>query len=238
MKKFGIGSVIMWFVIICALIIGIPLVINISCELLTIYTKLQFEWRLEWSTWCDIIAVAIPSALTCFVIKQSEVQQKANDDSQERMERINKRMLDLETKSSFLYFIPKINDDRIKKETGRVAQYRHDLSEPLALKGVGDDVAFVISEAVRFHSGETAILAKKPLFISKEEILDVLYVNLGLGNEQLNAPQIDLEIEIEMKNIRKYHYCQILYIGFEKDNDKWVINKFNMEIKEIEENAH
>lgn len=238
MKRLGIGNILKWFLVICAIIVAIPHVINLACEMLNTYTKLNFDWRVEWSSWSDLIAVAIPSALTCFVIKQSEEQQKANDGSQERMERINKRMLDLEAKSSFLYFIPKINDDRIKKEIGRIVPYRYDLREPLRLQSVGDDIAFVISETIRFNGCENDIVAKKPLFIAKEEPLGLLYVDLGLGNEQLVAPQIDLEIEIEMKNIKKYHYCQILYIGFEKDDEKWVINKFNMEIKEIEENAH
>lgn len=238
MKRLGIGNILKWFLVICAIIVAIPPVINLVCEMLNTYTKLNFDWRVEWSSWSDLIAVAIPSALTCFVIKQSEEQQKANDESQERMERINRRMLDLEAKSSFAYFVPQINDNRIKKEIGKVVPYRHDLSEPLKLKSVGNDVALVLSETVRFNGFENAILAQKPLFIAKEDSLDVLYVDLGFENPQLIEQQVDLEIEIEMKNIRKYHYSQILYIGFEKDGDKWVINKFNMEIKEIEENAH
>lgn len=237
MKKFGVGSVIMWFAIICAIIIAIPTVINISCEMLNTYTTLQFEWRLEWSTWCDIIAVAIPSALTCFVIKQSEVQQKASDKNQERMERINQRMLQLELKSRIGYMVPELYN-QIGTDNTRTVLYKHNLKRSICLKNIGDDDVFVISATVRANEREHFDSTNRPLYVSKHALYNDFCIDLQLSELELKQNQVDAEIELNLRNTKGYTYKQVLYIGFENQDGVGIINKFNTEIKEIEENAH
>lgn len=238
MKRLGIGNILKWFLVICAIIVAIPPVINLACEMLNTYTKLNFDWRVEWSSWSDLIAVAILSALTCFVIKQSEEQQKANDESQERMERINQRMVDMELKSSIGYFVPPLNKGQSTQQNGVVFPYKHDLKKYIDLDNIGNDDVFVISVAVRVNGKECLESTEKPLYISKLAPYNALKIELKLTVEELRKGQIDTEIEIKMKNTKGYIYAQVLYIGFENRNGIGTVDSFNMEIKEIEENAH
>lgn len=238
MKKFSFWSIIKWFTIICAIIVVLPMAINVLIELVCTKANINCNWHIEWSDWCSFIAVAIPSSLTCLVIKQSENQQNTNNENQARLERINERMLKMELKNHLGYFLPQINDDRIKAKIGRTVPYRYNLKDFLPLENAGDADIFVISTAVHHNRYINCGSKTDVLYISKQAPLNVLLVDLKIADDQLIAQKIDIELEIEMQNIKGYHYLQILYICFEKDQDMWVINRFNIELKELEDNAY
>ncbi len=238
MKKFYLLSILKCLFTVCLFIVAIPFLLNFFVSFLNAHTHIRCEWKISWSDWCDIVAVVIPSVLTWVVIKQSEEQQRVNEKNQDRMEHINQRMLDLERRAHFGYLIPELNDSRIKKELGRTVRYHHDLRSFVSLTNIGDDDIFILFSEIRVNGGRIQNPVKIPLYIAKQPPFNIFNVNLQLDDYDLAKNQIDVEIEIHMKNTKGYVYSQILFIGFENENGDGIINKFNISIEELDDNAN
>lgn len=234
MKKFGLGKVLGCFAVFGVLML-IPFFFNLSIEFINNRFNTTFTLEIQWDKWCDFIAVVLPSALTYIVIKQSEQQQKEHMEAQDRLDTINKRMLEMELKSRLGYFIPPFSQSVAGEE--RRIPYSYDLKGYIRLENNGDDDVFVSSVKVINGNNAHNECADKHLYFSKKSPYNVLLINLKLSEEQLLEKQIDVKIEINMKNTKGYQYSQRLDIGFANHNGTGEINKFNMDIQEIDKDA-
>lgn len=234
MKKIGLGKVLGCFAAFGVLML-IPFLFNLSIELINNRFNTTFTLEIQWDKWCDFIAVVLPSALTYIVIKQSEQQQKENMEAQDRLDKINKRMFEMELKSSLGYFIPPFTQDIVVE--GRKLPYVYDLNDYIRLDNNGDDDVFVSSIKVTNGDKEHNEYANQCLYFSKKPPYNILLIDLRLNEKQLSEKQIDVKIEINMKNTKGYQYTQTLYIDFTNTNGKGEISKFNMEIQEMDTDA-
>lgn len=234
MKKLGLGKALGCFAGFGVLML-IPLFFNLSIEFINNRFHTTFALEIQWDKWCDFIAVVLPSALTYIVIKQSEQQQKENMEAQDRLDKINKRMFEMELKSSLGYFIPPFSRNIAGEE--RRIPYSHDLKGYIELENNGDDDVFVSSIKVTNGDKEHNEYANQCLYFSRKPPYNTLLIDLRLNEKQLSEKQIDVKIEINMKNTKGYQYTQTLYIGFTNTNGKGEISKFNMEIQEMDTDA-
>ena len=234
MKKFGLGKVLGCFAFFGVLML-IPFFFNLSIEFINNCFNTTFPLEIQWDKWCDFIAVVLPSVLTFIIIKQSEQQQKENMEAQDRLDKINKRMLEMEIKSRLGYFIPPFSRN-IPGEEKRIP-YSYDLKGYIELENNGDDDVFVSSIKVTCGDNTHDNCADRHLYFSKKPPYNVLLIDLKLDEKQLMEKQIDVRIEICMKNTKGYQYFQMIDIGFANHNGIGEINKFNMDIQEADTNA-
>lgn len=235
MKKHGLGKALGCFAGFGVLML-IPLFFNLSIEFINNRFHTTFALEIQWDKWCDFIAVVLPSVLTFIIIKQSEQQQKENMEAQDRLDKINKRMLEMEIKSRLGYFIPPFSQNVAVEE--RKIPYPYDLKGYIRLENNGDDDVFVSSIKVINGDDTHNNCADKNLYFSKKPPYNVLLIDLKLSEEQLLEKQIGVRIEIRMKNTKGYQYSQMLDIGFANHNGIGEINKFNMVIQEMDTDAN
>ncbi len=223
---------------VCVLFL-LPDGINFSIDVLNDIGKIDTKYRLEEEAWRDAIAVMIPTVLSFFVFKQSEIQQMENDKTQNRLEGMNKKLLENELKSNLGYFVPVLYKKEEKNwGNDRKIDFHHPLEKYILLRNQGNDLVFVYHEE---------ILVDDKVIISRE-LDDICFLNyselseakleLSLSENILQREQMDVVITLSMRNSRGYAYKQRLLIGFKCKNGYGLVNKFNMIFQEESANAH
>ncbi len=213
--------------------------VNFIVDLLADAGKVQIEYRLKTDAWRDAIAVMIPTVLSYFVFKQSEIQQIENEESQKRLERMNQRLLENELKSNLGYFVPVLyQDGKEKRETNTKINYYHPLDQYIRLENRGNDIVFVYHEEISVDD----------VVLSSRNVSDICFLNYSelseaqlepfFSEEILMRDQIDVLITLSMKNSRGYSYKQNLMIGFQCKEKRGLVNKFNMTFQEETTDAH
>lgn len=193
---------------------------------------------IEVTQWDKIISPVVTTYLSIVVIYQSQQQQKANKDSQDRLERINKRMLTAEISSQIGYLLPY---DKLY-ETCKSAEirqlYPHDLHKEIKLYNAGDADIFILGEEVNINGNIQRKNDFSPLYISQKNPYREFCFMPKFSEEELSMPQIDFNVIFNLKNVKGYYYQENLLLGFKKTSDNtWNVYKLNMEIKEAKSDA-
>ena len=195
-------------------------------------------YTLDLGYWYDIAAIAFPRGLTYLVLRQSEQQQKENRDLQKRMEHLNERMLNSELKAHLGYFLPEIDEDGVGRKSIPV---KHNLRNGIELVHSGDDIVFIMQSSC-FHGGkvDASPQSESVCFLDRPS-LRKFCVDCSFDESELTAPQVDVVIELILRNSKGYQYKQTIYLGFEKTNNdedtRWIIDQFNMHIEEVPADA-
>lgn len=197
----------------------------------------QIPLYFNMDTWYDIMSIAVPTALTYIVIRQSEQQQNDNLEIQDRLERINEKTLNLEQKARLGYFVPyvKLKDAGVT-EFDR-SNYTHNLEKYITLANIGTDDVFVLRAQGAINGRTYPIPLEIGLFVSKTPPFKEVNIDCQLSNEERKLPHIDVEISLILRNMAGYKYMQTLYIGFKNQDGKGAVESFNMSIQEVPNHA-
>ena len=229
MNKITIKTVLLFLCIFLGLLLA-PYIINSIIWIVCIAIKSQSIPSIKTSEWNSLMAIALPSALTYLVLRQSEQQQKENEHLQIRMERLNEKMLQTELKSRIGFFLPIVDD---KRADGRWIPHRYDLADGIELNHAGDDIVFVTEASYIFHEKRKFIIQDESICFIDKPSFSCYCVGVDLSDEDLKLPQIDIDIELCLKNSKGFQYKQIINLGFENDNGLAIINRFNMNLVEV-----
>lgn len=233
MRKISFGKIL-----VCACTFGtfliIPYILNAFVVALNREFNIVVPLYFNLDNWYDLMAIAFPSALTYFVLSQSEQQQKENVNLQARMEQLNKKMLDIELKSKIGYFLPNVDT---KRRDGVWLPYKHLLKDGIDLVHAGDDIVFVIEASYMFHGQRRSVIKNKALCFIDKPSFNCYHFALDLTEEELRMFQIDIDIILVLKNSKGYQYRQIINLGFDNNNGEAIINRFNMIIQEVSSDA-
>lgn len=233
MKSTGLRRVI-FPIIIFTVVLLLPLIINAVLILAQSKNGVEEIYTLNLEFWYDIVAIAVPSFLTLLVLLQSEKQQQVNEEMQKRMEQINERMLNSELRAHLGYFLPEIDETSAGR---RNIPVRHNLHENINLIHAGDDIVFVMKSTC-FHGGKAYVSPQRePVCFLNQPSLRKFLVECSFDELELKAPQVDVVIELVLQNSKGYQYKQTIDLGFENDNEAWIINRFNMRIEEAPADA-
>lgn len=193
---------------------------------------------IEVTQWDKIISPVVTTYLSIVVIYQSQQQQKANKDSQDRLERINERMLTAEISSQLGYLLPYYKLNERCKDADSRRLYPYNLRETIELYNAGDADVFILDEVIAINEDARRKNGLSPFFISNKGPHQVLCLTPEFSETELALPQIDFNVILTLKNIKGYRYQENLFLGFERISDTtWNVNKLNMEIKGAETHA-
>ena len=236
MKRISFSSILVTIGLFGVLLF-LPYIFDVIIDGLSRMYDIQIPFYFNLDNWYDVMSIALPAALTYLVIRQSEQQQRENDKAQQRMEHLNARMLDIELKSKMGYLLPyfKLKDAGLSEDSRRT--YPHYLKEHLKLVNAGDDDLFITSVEMVANNTHSQIPCNTALYVSKKPPFNEFCIEWNLDDKTFASPQIDVKLDIEMKNTKGYKYRQILYIGFENNNGTGTINRFNMDIQEATAHA-
>ena len=172
----------LWKVImITMLIVFFPYMFNVISNGLRTKYDIILPLCFNLEVWYDTLSVGLPAALTYVIIWQSEKQQEQNDATQQRMEKLNQQMFDLEIKSKKGYFIPKIYFDEYKNF------YHHRWEKGIVLINEGDDIAF-IQETELYANG---------IMVKKEDSVNACFLNKGPFSEAVIETPFPKEGQID-----------------------------------------
>lgn len=204
-----------------------PYLVNAILIAVQVYAHAQIISVLDLDLWYDILAIGFPCTLTYLVICQSEQQQKENA-------HLTQKMLNTELKSKIGYFVPEVDKKDIH---GKWIPHRHSLKEGIGLIHAGDDIIFIIEASYAFHGRRIYVPQNEPVCFLNKTSFNRYCLECNFTDEDLNLPQIDLDIELVMKNSKGYQYSQIINLGFDNDHGIGIINRFNMNIQEVSADA-
>lgn len=232
MRKITLRNILV-FVGIFGTIILVPQIFNSIIRVLGQTLNICIPLRIDLNNWYNIIAIALPSALSYIVVKQSEQQQKENVDLQNRMEEINKKMVELELKSEIGYLRPYFSLKDAGADGSDRQPYPYRLNEYIKLVNSGEHDFFIISANFSVNGNHHVLPCNTPLFISKQLPYNVFCMETNCLSDELNCTQIDMEIELVLKTVKGFRYKQLLFLGFENTHKIGIVNKFNFEIQEV-----
>lgn len=232
MKKINLRKILV-FVGIIGSIIQAPQIFNSIVKAFSRAFNICIPLRIDLNNWYNIMAIAFPSALTYTVIKQSEQQQKENINLQNRMEKVNKKMLELELKSEIGYLRPYFSLKDAGTEGNNRQPYPYKLNKYIKLVNSGEHDFFIISVNFVVNGSQHIVPCNIPLFISKQSPYNEFVIETDCLSDELSCAQIDMEIELVLKTITGFQYKQLLFLGFENTNNVGIVNKFNFEILEM-----
>lgn len=237
MKKRISFSSILVTIGLFGVLLFLPYMLDVIINGLSRACGIQIPLYFNLDRWYDVMSIAFPAALTYLVIRQSEWQQEENDKAQQRMEQLNSRILDMELKAKMGYLLPyfRLKDAGLSEDSRH--PYPHYFKEHLKLVNASDDDLFVTSVKMTINETQSEIPCEIILYVSKRPPYNEFCIEWKLDEETFTSPQIDVRLDIGMKNTKGYQYMQILYIGFENKNGIGTINRFNMEIQEVPSNA-
>ena len=202
-----------------------------------VLTRLNSQYLIEVSSWNDIVAIAIPSALTCLVVWQSAQQQNQNIVMQKRMEEISAKMLAMELKSGIGYLRPYFSVKDAGAEGSSRQPYPYKLDKYISLLNSGENDFFVVSVKFKVNGNEYIVPDDTPLFISKRSPFNEFCLETNCLSNELNCTQIDMEIEFNLRTINGFNYKQLLFLGFENSDKIGFVDKFNIKIQEVPTDA-
>lgn len=233
MKKLSIRKFLLFVSCFCVILL-IPEIINSIIWIICMALRLSAIPYIRTDDWFTLMAIAFPSALTYLVIRQSEQQQEENERLQIRMERLNEKIFNTELKSKIGYFVPEVDKKDIH---GRWVPYSHPLKKGIDLIHAGDDIVFVIEASYVFQGKRLYVKQNEPICFLNKLSFNCYCLECDFTDEDLDLPQIDLDIELVMKNSKGYQYKQIINLGFDNDHGIGIINRFNMSIQEVSTDA-
>lgn len=136
----------------------------------------------------------------------------------EKVHDTNKRLLDLEIKSKRGYFIPK---NHVKVKDFPRAQYDHFIEDPgIKLLCYGDDNVLVSSISYTLCGRTVQDDKDGELFVPVESEFNEMFVPVKLNKEERALDSVAIEVVLQLKNSKMYHYTQKLYLGFEKNENE------------------
>ena len=185
----------------------------------------------DWNSAAPPIISALTSLL---VIVQAEKQRETSEKAQERMERINERMLDVERKQKRGYFVPLVFE---KTKDGRNVEKNHPLKNYIILRNSGNDGVFALTKSISVCGKEKHLPHRNPLWVACEDPFDTINYECFITDEELTNKRIDISISLLLTNTVGYKYIQELDLGFEVKNGQGVVCRFNMNLLEAENNA-
>ncbi len=213
-----------------ALLFILPYGINYVLNCIDPTISATVRYRIDVEGWHNAIAIIIPTVLSYFVYKQSEIQQAANESTQKRLERMNRRLLDNELKAHRGYFIPETY--AFLGEGKNRIEYPHQLDKYISLANEGNDLVFVSHVDVVANSIPTFSGDMKPVCFWADSPHKVFSLEPHLTEELLKASQIDFVITLHLKNSRGFSYIEVLEAGFSWDGKSGRVNALNMEFQE------
>lgn len=216
------------------LVLIVPEIINLFIQVICVVFKFDETLLFDIKDWYNVMAIAIPSALTFLVLRQSELQQKENAKIQEKAEQISEKMLQTELRSKVGYFLPKVDD---KLRDGRWIPHRHDLRDSISFVHAGDDIIFLTEASYIFKGVRNNLFEGQSICFIDKPSFNCYCVELELSEEDLNMPQIDIDFEFTLKNSKGFCFKQIINLGFGNDKGIGIINRFNMNIQEVSTDA-
>lgn len=184
--------------------------------------------------WYSAVPPIISAFMSWLVIFQAEKQRETSEKAQERMERINERMLDVERKEKLGYMVPKVHSTM---SDGRKLTQSHPLEKYIYLENAGNDGVFVSTVEISVCGAKKSFPQNEPLWVSVEDPFDVIDFECFLTDEDLNKPELNISILLLLANTMGYKYMQKLEIGFENNDGLGTVNSFNMKLLEAENNA-
>lgn len=212
------------------LILIAPEIINFFIRAICVLFKLEGALIFDIKDWYTVMAIAIPSALTFLVLRQSEQQQKENAKIQEKAEQLSEKMLQTELRAKVGYFLPKVDD---KLSDGRWIPHSHDLRDSISFIHAGDDIVFLTEASYVFKGERSNLLEGQSICFIDKPSFNCYGVELEFSEEDLAMPQIDIDFEFTLRNSKGFCYKQIINLGFDNDNGIGIINRFNMNIQEV-----
>ena len=184
--------------------------------------------------WNSAVPPIISALMSLLVIFQAEKQRETSEKAQERMERINEKMLDTERRGKIGYFVPIVNESL---PTGKEIRVRHPLKQYIYLRCLGGNGVFASQNSLSVCGIEKEIPQHEPLWFSSDDSFNEMNFECFLTDEELNYPELNIFISFSLTNILGYKYKQELEIGFENKSGYGTVSSFNMRLLEAEQNA-
>lgn len=184
--------------------------------------------------WNSTVPPIMSALMSLLVIVQAEKQRETSEKVQERMERINAKMLDVSRKEKLGYFVPEVKEEI---NEGKFAWKTHPLRNYIYLRNSGNDSVFVSVKKLSVCGENKKIPDKETLWFSCEGPFSIMDFECYLSDEELHLPELKISITLQLTNMTGYQYFQELEIGFVNKNGCGVANSFNMRLLEVSENA-
>ena len=190
--------------------------------------------QIDVKDWNSSVPPIISALMSLLVIVQAEKQRETSEKAQERMERINERMLDVERKEKLGYMVPKVHSTM---SDGSKLTQSHPLEKYIYLENAGNDGVFVSTVEISVCGAKKSFPKTEPLWVSVNDPFDVIDFECFLTAEDLNKPELNISVILLLANTMGYKYIQKLEIGFENNDGLGTVNSFNMKLLEAENNA-
>lgn len=134
------------------------------------------------------------------------------------------------------YFMPLNDNLGIPQELKKRITYRYDLTKAIMFQNRGDDMLILLNSVIMVNHRvvEPGKVPLNTLFTNDDSIFSRYGIVIPVSSRDLESNNIDVRIELKMKNSQNYTYKQIFCIEFIKlkeDDSKWEISKCNIEFK-------
>lgn len=190
--------------------------------------------RINANDWNSTVLPIISALMSLLVIIQAEKQRKTSEKAQERMERINERMLEVERKGKLGYMVPRVHSTM---NDGSKLTQSHPLEKYIYLENAGNDGVFISTVEISVCGAKRVFPSHDPLWVSAKDPFDVINFECFLTDEDLKKPELSISIILQLTNTMGYEYLQKLIIGFDNNDGIGIVNDFNMKLMEAAQNA-
>lgn len=218
MKKKIIYGIIV-FLFLLALIFGVPIIIN-ECYLKNDGYLTVWDGSDVFAYYASVLSFVGTVILGIVTVWQNRKAIETNN-----------KLLELETKSTRGYFIPKhkIHDTVMDVP----CTYRHNLKKRgVTVIGTGDDIINVNKTIVTVNN-QRVFEEEVRVFVTTMDEFREVHIPVNLTDEEEKIEELQITIKIYMENSKKYRYIQSLILTLKKEsNNAYLLTAFNSEISD------
>ena len=141
----------------------------------------------------------------------------------------NNKLLELETKSTRGYFIPKHKIHDIVMDIP--CTYRHNLKKRgITVVGTGNDIINV-NKTVVIVNNQRVLEQEFRVFVTTMDEFREVHIPVNLTDDEEKFEELEITIKIHMENSKKYRYVQSLILTLKKEsNNAYLLTAFNSDI--------
>ena len=209
MKKKPIYKKWWFWLIIVALVIFVPIIINEAYK--TTIISDSHKYRTVWNP-ADTLAYYGTALSFVGTVVLGTLAFWQN----ERANEVNRRLMELEKKSKRGYFVPEHNS-KAEGFPRPVARQHCIEKQGISLICCGEDNVYV-SKSV-YVLNERSVENNYGIFVTTEGDFKKIFVPIELNDEERKLDELKIDIVLYLENSRAYRYTQTLYLTFKKQED-------------------
>lgn len=109
--------------------------------------------------------------------------------------------------------------------------WKYDLNKMVSFKNIGDDFVNVVQTDIIVNGRQKNNNAMPvSIAVTNRNDFSTYLIGFNMSERELKEESLDVTLKLHLVNSNNYSYKQIIQMGFKKEGNVWILNKYNWNI--------